>query len=1338
MEDGLPNRAVGCIIQDSRGFIWISTFGGVARYDGQRFKIYNKAENGLSNDMVHWMLEDAAGKIWLIHMDTYGPFSNIGAIDILDPVTDRAIPIEQYIKIKPPLPLKNFNITGLRYQQEETSLAKVKKGTLFFGTRNPGGWISWHPDEGWKQVVTPSLSQLELRLITPQGGVIGRNLNNDLTDQIAEFDITGKLLRLHKGTNGNNLHTMFGGSLNGKSVYAVQMDNTLGYPIYWEITAGAEKKKLQVSIPDTKNPLNEQLLLLELEKDALWLNERQVFNKRGDKLLNLLEQFPAYNNRYIGTYLRDRNGGIWLGTDFGVELIEIQKDHFRRYLYSEKALEGRGIACRGIVQKDGRFWVNTEGASGGLCGVMQQTGNLFMEQKNGTGYGLAFDNDNKLWNINMQYGSSGGGLEQVDPITGKLIESVELNTDLAFVIFPASPSQLWVSLNRGIVFFNTVSKRISSPVTSRFPEFEKANIVHIGRSHAGDIWVCSSNGLYRMTADGQITAHYWTGGEGKFKMPVDNFNHFYEDADGIFWLATGGSGLLRWNQKTGEKQLFARKAGLLNNVLYAVYEDGHEHLWIPTDLGIAQFDKKSLTVRRTWLPKDGVGQNEFNRTSHCRGEDSTLYFGGLNGVTAFNPNDFYQPAGSSFSGNDAKARLVLSDFKLFSGSSATLENRTAELLASGVDSSGTDGEITMQPSDRYFQLEFALLDYFSPKSVTYSYKLEAVDADWNTLSEPLLRMSALPSGRHRLLIRAQSADGTWAGNELHFKLYVLPPLYLRWWFLLMAGIGLAAAIYYVYSFQLRKSLAAKETQRLVQIDAFKTRFFTNISHEFRTPLTVILGMSNRLKGSAGSRDEKEVEQTAEIIERNSQQLLILVNQLLDLSKLESGKLQLSSTNGDIVGFLHYQLESLRSYAALRNITLDFNSNLHQLPMAFDHDKIQAILVNLLSNAIKFTPQGGKVGLELQIDSPSKAVPEKIFFTVSDNGMGIPEADLSRIFDRFYQVDDSMTRKSDGTGIGLALVQELVKLMQGTITVESTVGVGTSFKVGLPFTPVQTALPTYEPSVEITKAMPQTNTDQLLEPDEDGRPLLLIVEDNPDVRSYIKQCVQNDHRVMTAENGVEGVAKAKEWVPDIIISDVMMPEMDGLTLCHTLKNDEVTSHIPIVLLTARADLESRISGLTRGADAYLAKPFEPAELKAHLENLVTIRRRMQQRYAAMAALLPAGPQQEDVQIEDAFLAKIRLAVEAHLDDADYEITQLCTEIGMSRSQLFRKVKALTDASPSILIRTIRLQNAAEFLRNKELTIAEVAYMSGFSTPAYFSTMFLEQYGKTPTEWRAAAE
>lgn len=545
--------------------------------------------------------------------------------------------------------------------------------------------------------------------------------------------------------------------------------------------------------------------------------------------------------------------------------------------------------------------------------------------------------------------------------------------------------------------------------------------------------------------------------------------------------------------------------------------------------------------------------------------------------------------------------------------------------------------------------------------------------------------------------------------------------------LILAGI-FAAILFNRFRITSRQKVALDQAnEQLKELDQNKSRFFTNISHEFRTPLTVISGMADMISDA----------EPKDLIKRNSQSLLRLVNQILDLRKLESGKLPLNMQQGNIIPHLKYLLESFQSYAETKGVVLQFTSSEEELVMDYDTEKLHSIFTNLISNAIKFTPEEGGVSLQCAVGSmPSKnsnlPTADSLRLTVSDTGIGIPPAKLPHIFDRFYQVDDSSTRVGEGTGIGLTLTHELIHLIGGDIQVESEVGRGTDFMVTLPIT--QNA-----PLVDIqlnSEAAMHSPSFLALNPPPAVSSLssapykLLIVEDNPDVVRYLQACLNDLYQVSIAKDGQEGIEKAIAEVPDIIISDVMMPRKDGFELCQTLKNDERTSHIPIILLTAKADVESRISGLKRGADAYLAKPFDKAELMVRLEMLIKLRQQLQTRYQQVEKLEPS----EDIAIkqEDVFIQKLTAAIHEHLTDSDLNITKLCEMMSMSRTQLHNKVKALTGKAASAYLRSVRLQEAKNLLQDPSLNISDIAYQVGFNDPGYFTRTFVKEFGFAPSE------
>jgi DNA-binding response OmpR family regulator/two-component sensor histidine kinase len=574
-----------------------------------------------------------------------------------------------------------------------------------------------------------------------------------------------------------------------------------------------------------------------------------------------------------------------------------------------------------------------------------------------------------------------------------------------------------------------------------------------------------------------------------------------------------------------------------------------------------------------------------------------------------------------------------------------------------------------------------------------------------------------------------------------------------------------------YRFLLDRRMERQETMRLKELDNAKNRLFANITHEFRTPLTIILGMAEQLK----SGKIANAEEGFDMIQRNGQNLLGLVNQMLELAKMENGAERLNLQQGDVVGYLKFVTNNFHSMATDKQLGLHFLSELDELVMDYDAEKLQRVLSNLLSNAVKFTPAGGNVYVSVaQQHSPHPT----LLFKVRDTGPGIPAEKLPKIFDRFFQATESA--QYQGSGIGLALTKEFVKLMGGEIVARSRGGEGSEFAVSLPLKNCGLRIAELVPtprdcglggqgSVPISvgrktdlhkEQIADEELQVALSPltilpigeniggvekrsgDENALPLLLLMEDNPDVMTYLKACLSSNYRVVSAVNGQEGVELATHQIPDLVVTDVMMPVMNGYEACRFLKNDERTSHVPVIMLTAKVGVESRLEGLEQGADAYLAKPFHREELLLQIRNLLETRRRLQRHYRSVAGIggehfplkltKPVAPEMKEA--EDYFVRKVRRAVEAHLDDAEFNVEGLCKEIGMSHSHLHRKLSALTGCSATKFIRNIRLAKAMELLENQHLTITSVAFDSGFNDPGYFGRVFKQEFGMTPVEWR----
>jgi signal transduction histidine kinase/AraC-like DNA-binding protein len=537
------------------------------------------------------------------------------------------------------------------------------------------------------------------------------------------------------------------------------------------------------------------------------------------------------------------------------------------------------------------------------------------------------------------------------------------------------------------------------------------------------------------------------------------------------------------------------------------------------------------------------------------------------------------------------------------------------------------------------------------------------------------------------------------------------------------------AMVFVFNFiSQRIRLEQIEIERIKELDEAKSRFYTNITHEFRTPLTIITGMTDLMRNDP----ERWLFEGSEKIDRNACVLLNLVNQLLDLSKLETGAITVRMIRSDISLYTRYIVELFQSLAAGRKITLIYSSHDEGLVMDYDPDKLMQIISNLLSNALKFTQSSGHIEVTTSMTGDGR-----FELRVSDNGIGIPEDFIPHVFDRFSRVEESSGNANPGSGLGLALTNELVRLLDGTITVESVLGEGTEFTVTLPVTynaPLQEGPGLHELKSKMTHFFIHHNKQEKSpldhKPGSGEKPMLLIVEDNYDVVHYLLALFARDYDVIVAANGEEGVSKAVEYVPDIILSDIMMPVMDGIEMLEVVKNDIRTSHIPVVILTAKADVSTRLEGLARGADAYISKPFDRIELQVQLQSLIKQRKKLQERYAQVGHLVL--PDEKGFHIEDAFMERMRTLMITNLCNENYDIQKLCHEMSMSRTQLYRKFRSLTDRSPNDYFRSLRLHKAKDLLAGSEVTVAEAAYRSGFKNVSHFSRVFAREFGIKPRE------
>lgn len=868
---------------------------------------------------------------------------------------------------------------------------------------------------------------------------------------------------------------------------------------------------------------------------------------------------------------------------------------------------------------------------------------------------------------------------------------------------------------------------------------------------------------------------YYSGGQWKEESRLEGveheIRHFYEMPDGRLWLIGYFNGPVLADFSKGFSSNppikhfdtthgmppadriigFPTDRGLRFATLQGVFafDDGRQRFYRDstlieglTDPAIALFHAARAPEGHLWLTADNNAQSGVAmRRAEGKYEWRPNFLPRIAAMQVFTVYpDPQQPGIVWIGGTDALVRYDATTMARPAPAYPALI-REISMNADSVLYAGTGkfpGSIQKLSYSRYsIRFRFAAPGFDDESKTVYQYQLAGYDEDWSDWSaETYKDYTGIPAGLYRFRVRAKNLYGL-VGEPAEFEFRVLPPFYLSTWAWLLYALLFVLALRWAWKAQLKRlenkhalKIKQLEYEKLKELDQLKSRFFADISHEFRTPLTLILGPLEQL-----SEEEKRpgIIRHYKVMEANARRLLRLINQLLDLSRLDAGKMQLDMQEADLIPLLKGCAFAFESLAMSKNIRLQVECAVPAAMLSFDRDKMEQVFTNLISNALKFTPEGGGV----QVRAVADATRSILRVDVSDTGIGISEDQLPLVFERFFQSDAGSRLHASGSGIGLALTKELTQLHGGNIGAESKPGQGSVFFIELPvrsFTaPSATAAPEKPANLSESIILPSAPTDNFA-PELSSDNTLLLVEDNPDMRIFIRDILAGQFHVIEAADGKEGVEKALEHIPNLIVSDVMMPGMDGLELCDALKNDERSSHIPIILLTAKADLDSRIAGLRRGADDYLSKPFHREELLLRAGNLLAQRQRLRERYASLEPL-PAAVPDPGIEIEDAFLLKIRQLAEPRLTDADFDIDQLARLAGMSRSQMFRKIKAITGKSPSIFIRDIRLQRAQELLRTTTKNVTEIAYEVGFSTPAYFSDAFYEAFGVRPSQFRA---
>ncbi|MEZ4959028.1 MAG: two-component regulator propeller domain-containing protein [Saprospiraceae bacterium] len=1327
-KDGLPSSSARCLLQDRHGYIWIGTGDGLARFDGYHFTVYKNDPDddcSLSDNCIMDLFEDSQGKLWI------GTLS--GGLNSFDSNSEEFQRYQHHPSDS--LSLSNDGVTDISEDHEGyiwvgtyaggLNRLDKKTGLLKRYLNNPNDSLSLKGN--WVTIVFED-STKDLWVGTYYFGLARFDREKE------QFHYVFKKDKAVDKTWGK--YYINGVYIDKEHKFWMASDMGIYHfdPATW-------KYELYF-LPNIDNPnihLNTNNDLSVDPSGFLWfagiggISRFDPVSKASVSFLSNQDYtwgLPNANAYFCS--LVDREGILWVGTDKGLLRQDRLQDRFRNYPLGPHHLKGLNNNSITYIQEDseGILWINSEN---GLHRIDPMTGQHILYEHQSQDPSTIWRNE--VYNM-LEIGDGifllsivDHGLELLNKSSGKFhyIGTKGINA-VRYIrcICKDREGVIWLATWAGVMQFNPKTENFLPVLwksdNNKGRKWTDANVIF--EDSRGTLWFGTLFGELKTYDRSSGTFHEYLPDRG-IRYGKAAISLIYEDTKGILWIGTG-EGLKRFDPKTKIFTTYGTNDGLANNNVSGILEDGHENLWISTMSGLSRFNPKTKKFLNFDLT-DGLPSVEFSGGFFKSKKSGFFYFGTPEGLVAFHPDSIEE---DSFI-----PPVYITGFTYFNTKKGTVEPIKAKGI---VDLK----EVTVSYFDNILTFQFTALSYRKTAKNQYAYQLEGFSNKWIPLgTKREITFTNLDPGTYTLRVKGSNGDGIWNKSGASLKIIITPPWWRTWWAYIGYFLSAGGLLFAIYRFQLGKQLEHAENIRLKELDTFKTRLYTNITHEFRTPLTVISGMADQIR-----EDPKRwLEDGVQTIQRNSSQLLRLVNQMLDLRKLESGNMPLNMVQGDIIVYLKYLVESFHSQAEAKDIDLYFGATNDELVMDYDAEKLQQIMANLLSNAMKFTGAGGEVGVLAQPVSIENTPCLRI--SVTDNGIGIPAEKVPFIFNRFYQADDSHTRPGEGTGIGLALTKELTGLLGGQISVESKVGQGTVFNVLLPVKKTAST-PAGDRFIEIEKPILNSKNNGGSQTvfnvpvpgmaGGSGQPQILLIEDNHDVVKYLSAFLEGNYHLSTAANGQEGIDKAIETIPDLIVSDIMMPLKDGFEVCQTLKNDDRTSHIPIILLTAKADAESRLQGLDCGADAYLSKPFDKKELLVRIRKLLELRQKLQEHYLAAAigqeGLGETGRPSAARKKEDAFVEKVKAIVTARMSDPQFGTSELGREVGMSRSQLHRKMTALTGLPPNRFIRMIRLEKARILMLETEENIGEIAYDTGFNDPGYFTRVFTQTYGMAPSEFR----
>lgn len=1312
INEGLSQSTVFSIDQDKRGNMWFATYDGVNKYDGYAFTVYQHNEddpNSIANDISRIVKTDSQGRVW------------IGTRDGLSRYDEEKDIFQNFFYEKKG---KHLQVNGIEEISPEQLLISTPEGLIMFDIKE-----SKFIDDSFSTAMHKTIASTLYR----QGDLI---YIGTPTDGLYNYSITQKTFEKVIPILGT------------KQIQAILQQSPTRI---WVATEGAGLFLINPKTKEIKNylhsPSNPKSIssnyIRSLAMDSqnrLWIgtfNDLNIYHEGTDSFASYSSN-PVENGslsqRSVRSIFMDSQGGMWLGTYFGgLNYYHPIRNRFKniRNIPYKNSLSDNVVSCI-VEDKDKNLWIGTNDGGLNLYNPITQQFTSYTLQEDENARGIGSNNIKAVYvdeKKSLVYiGTHAGGLSILHRNSGQVENFNQRNSQLVnenvYAILPDGEGNLWLGTLSALVRFNpeqrsftTIEKeKDGTPVVSK-------QITTLFRDSHKRLWIGGEEGLSVFKQEGLDI-------QKASILPVSNVtklftNCIYEASNGIIWVGTR-EGFYCFNEKDKQIKRYNTTNGLPNNVVYGILEDSFGRLWLSTNRGISCFNPETEKFRN-FTESDGLQSNQFNTASYCRTSVGQMYFGGINGITTFRPELLLD--------NPYTPPVVITKLQLFN--KVVRPDDETGILTKNISETKS---ITLKSWQTAFSIEFVVSNYISGQHNTFAYKLEGYDKEWYYLTDSrTVSYSNLPQGTYQFLVKAANSDGKWNPIPTALEIIVLPIWYKTWWALLIFFATFAGFITFVFRFfWMRKSMEAqleierRDKEHQEEINQMKMRFFINISHELRTPLTLILTPLQEIINKISDRWTRN---QLEYIQRNANRLLHLVNQLMDYRRAELGVFELKAKKGNAHQLIQDNFLFYDKLARHKKITYTLHSELEDKEVLFDANYLELIVNNLLSNAFKYTESGQSITVTLKEENGW------LLLQVSDTGIGIPINKQGKIFERFYQIESEHV----GSGIGLSLVQRLIELHHGRIELDSEENKGSTFSVYLP-----QDLSVYKPSELASndeqneeeqvystnsKAMYFIDTEKVenesVESGDKKRGTILIIEDNNEIRRYLSNGLADLFNTLEAGNGEEALEKLKDNEVDVIVTDVMMPVMDGIKLCKNVKQNIRTCHIPVIILSAKTDIKDQMEGLQMGADDYIPKPFSLAILTTKIQNMMRTRRRMLDKYAKS---LEVEPEKITFNaMDEALLKRAMTIVEKNMDNIEFSTDEFAREMNMSRSNLHLKLKAITGESTIDFIRKIRFNEAAKLLKDGRYTVAEVSTMVGFNTPSYFATSFKKYFGCLPTEY-----